>query len=50
MRGANVENINNKHYEYQSDILYDMISSVKRLGIMLSMWSMAIKQQQVKHA
>ena len=48
---ANVENINNKHYEYQSGIYYmDMISECERLGDYVINVVDAIKQQQVKHA
>lgn len=51
LRGANVENINNKHYEYQSGIYYmDMISECERLGDYVINVVDAIKQQQVKHA
>ena len=50
LRGANVENINNKHYEYQSGIYYmDMISECERLGDYVINVVDAIKQQQVKH-
>jgi phosphate:Na+ symporter len=33
LRGANVENINNHHYEYQAGIYYmDIISDLERTG------------------
>ena len=51
LRKSNIENINNKHYEYQAGIYYmDMISECERLGDYVINVVDAIKQQEVRHA
>ncbi|HIZ25471.1 MAG TPA: Na/Pi cotransporter family protein [Candidatus Barnesiella merdipullorum] len=51
LRKSNIENINNKHYEYQAGIYYmDMISECERLGDYVINVVDAIKQQHERHA
>ncbi len=51
LRKSNIENINNKHYEYQAGIYYmDMIAECERLGDYVVNVVDAIKQQQERHA
>ncbi len=51
LRKSNIENINNKHYEYQAGIYYmDMVSECERLGDYVVNVVDAIKQQEVRHA
>ena len=51
LRVSNIENINNKHYEYQSGIYYmDMISECERLGDYVINVVDAIKQQQERYS
>ena len=50
LRMSNIENVNNKHYEYQSGIYYmDVISECERLGDYIINVVDAIKQQQERH-
>ncbi len=51
LRKSNIENINNKHYEYQAGIYYmDMVAECERLGDYVVNVVDAIKQQQERHA
>lgn len=51
LRKSNIENINNKHYEYQSGIYYmDMVAECERLGDYVINVVDAIKQQEERHA
>ena len=51
LRKSNIENINNKHYEYQAGIYYmDMVAECERLGDYVINVVDAIKQQEERHA
>lgn len=51
LRKSNIENINNKHYEYQAGIYYmDMVAECERLGDYVVNVVDAIKQQEERHA
>ena len=46
MRTANIENINNRHYEYQSGIYYmDLVSDLEKTGDYIVNVVDAIKEQ-----
>ena len=50
LRMSNIENVNNKHYEYQSGIYYmDVVSECERLGDYIINVVDAIKQQHERH-
>ena len=51
LRKSNIENIKNKHYEYQAGIYYmDMVAECERLGDYVINVVDAIKQQEERHA